>query len=366
MDVVQIETAGVVGLGTMGAGIAEVLARAGLRVHAVEIDDGLLAAGRGRIEQSLQRAADRGRLESAEHRATLDRLVFTTSRSDLADADLVVEAVPERLDVKAELFREIDGICPAETVLATNTSSLSVTAIAAATNRPGRVIGLHFFNPAPVMRLVEIVDTVLVDADVVDAAKELVERCGKTPVAVGDRAGFVANALLLPYLNDAARVVETGQASVAAVDAAMTELAGLPMGPLALMDLIGLDVCLPILDVLWDEFRSPRYAATPLLRRLTTAGHLGRKTGRGWYAYNQGAEPVPSIGVGTDAAYDGTALLTAHLADAVRMAEERYATPEDIDTAMRLGCGYPQGPFGLLAAAGADVEETVRRTAAER
>jgi 3-hydroxybutyryl-CoA dehydrogenase len=365
MDVVQIETAGVVGLGTMGAGIAEVLARAGLRVHALEIDESLLAAGRGRIEQSLQRAADRGRLSAEEHQATLERLAFTTRRDDLADADLVVEAVPERLDVKAALFREIDAICPPETVLATNTSSLSVTAIAAATDRPGRVVGLHFFNPAPVMRLVEIVDTVLIDSDVVDAARALAERCGKTPVAVGDRAGFVANALLLPYLNHAARVVETGQASVRAVDAAMTELAGLPMGPLALMDLIGLDVCLPILDVLWDEFRSPRYAAAPLLRRLTTAGHLGRKTGRGWYRYD-GAEPVPAIGGDSETAYDATDLLVAHLADAVRMSEERYATSEDIDTAMRLGCGYPNGPFALLETAGSDVDHAVRRAVEQR
>jgi 3-hydroxybutyryl-CoA dehydrogenase len=365
MGVVQIETAGVVGLGTMGAGIAEVLARAGLRVHAVELDDTLLAAGRGRIEQSLQRAADRGRLAADEHRATLERVHFTTGRGDLADADLVIEAVPERLDIKASLFREVDGSCPPETVLATNTSSLSVTAIAAATERPGRVIGLHFFNPAPVMRLVEIVDTVLVDADVVDAARALVERCGKTPVAVGDRAGFVANALLLPYLNHAARIVETGQASVASVDAAMTELAGLPMGPLALMDLIGLDVCLPILDVLWDEFRSPRYAAAPLLRRLTTAGHLGRKAGRGWYSYG-GAEPAPAIGPDTDASYDGTDLLVAHLADAVRMSEDRYATTDDIDTAMRLGCGYPRGPFALLESVGAEVEAAVRQAAVSR
>jgi 3-hydroxybutyryl-CoA dehydrogenase len=365
MELVQIETAGVVGLGTMGAGIAEVLARAGLRVHAVELDEGLMDAGRARIELSLQRAADRGRLGADEQQATLGRLAFTIARADLADADVVVEAVPERLEVKAALFREVDEICPPETVLATNTSSLSVTAIAAATRRPGRVIGLHFFNPAPVMRLVEIVDTVLVDADVVDAARALVERCGKSPVAVGDRAGFVANALLLPYLNHAARVVETGQGSVAAVDAAMTELAGLPMGPLALMDLIGLDVCLPILDVLWEEFRSPRYAAAPLLRRLTTAGFLGRKTGRGWYSY-AGGEPVPAAGRDEPTVYDATELLVAHLADAVRMADERYATVDDIDTAMRLGCGYPNGPFALLDSAGTDVQAAVRRTATER
>jgi 3-hydroxybutyryl-CoA dehydrogenase len=365
MGVVQIESAGVVGLGTMGAGIAEVLARAGLRVHAVELDDTLLAAGRGRLEQSLQRAVDRGRLDATEQQAILERLSFTTSRGDLADADLVVEAVPERLDIKEALFRDVDGICPPETVLATNTSSLSVTAIAAASGRPGRVVGMHFFNPAPVMRLVEVVDTVLVDPDAVAAVHALVDRCGKTAVAVGDRAGFVANALLLPYLNHAARIVETQQASVPAVDAAMRELAGLPMGPLALMDLIGLDVCLPILDVLWDEFRTPRYAAAPLLRRLTTAGYLGRKTGRGWYSY-AGTEPVPAVGTDSDEPYDAADLLVAHLADAARMADDRYATREDIDTAMRLGCGYPKGPFALLAEAGAEIEAAVHRAAAAR
>jgi 3-hydroxybutyryl-CoA dehydrogenase len=215
------------------------------------------------------------------------------------------------------------------------------------------------------MRLVEVVDTVLVDPDAVAAVHALVDRCGKTAVAVGDRAGFVANALLLPYLNHAARIVETQQASVPAVDAAMRELAGLPMGPLALMDLIGLDVCLPILDVLWDEFRTPRYAAAPLLRRLTTAGHLGRKTGRGWYSY-AGTEPVPAVGTDSDEPYDAADLLVAHLADAARMADDRYATREDIDTAMRLGCGYPKGPFALLAEAGAEIEAAVHRAAAAR
>jgi 3-hydroxybutyryl-CoA dehydrogenase len=346
---VKIDSAGVVGLGTMGAGIAEVLARAGLAVTAVEVDDGLLAAGRSRLDKSLQRAVDRGRLDPAERDAVVGRLTFTAERKDLAGADLVVEAVPERLDVKTDLFREVDAACGPDTILATNTSSLSVTSIAAGTGRPGRVVGMHFFNPAPVMALVEVVDTVLTDADVVDAVRDLVVRCGKTPVAVGDRAGFVANALLLPYLNHAAAMVETGAGTVTGIDAAVTAEIGLPMGPLALMDLIGLDICLPILDVLWDEFRDRRYAATPLLRRLTAAGRLGRKTGQGWYRYD-GSEPVPAVGPADAAQPDVTALVDAHLADAVRMADEHYATPDDIDTAMRLGCGYPQGPFALLAA----------------
>ncbi|MBV9292326.1 MAG: 3-hydroxybutyryl-CoA dehydrogenase [Frankiales bacterium] len=341
--------AAVVGLGTMGAGIAEVLTRTGLQVTAVEVNTDLLEAGRGRVATSLQRAQDRGRL-SAEDRALIDeRLRFTADRADLSSVDLVVEAVPERLDVKAALFAELESVCKPEAVFATNTSSLSVTAIAAATSRPNRVVGMHFFNPAPVMQVVEIVATVLADDAVVNGVRELADRCGKTPVVVADRAGFIANALLLPYLNDAARHVETGRGTVESVDAAMRERAGFPMGPLALMDLIGLDVCLPILDVLWDEFRDPRYAATPLLRRLVVAGRLGRKTGRGWYRYDSG-EPVGDVPAPVRVGKpDADALLSAHLADAVRMAGDGYATEDDIDTAMRLGCGYPRGPFAMLA-----------------
>ena len=347
--VVTIDSAGVVGLGTMGAGIAEVFARAGLHVVAVELNDALLTTGRGRVETSLQRAVDRGRLDPADHQQMLGRLHFTTDRADLADAQLVVEAVPERLAAKAELFSALDALCPPETVFATNTSSLPVTAIAVGTDRAARVVGMHFFNPAPVMKLVEIVRTVLTADDVVADVRELAERCGKTPIAVDDRAGFVANALLLPYLNDAARVVEAARAPVDAIDAAVRTATGLPMGPLTLMDLIGLDVCLPILDVLWDEFRDRRYAASPLLRRLATAGRLGRKSGQGWYSY-AGDEPVPAVGVSSgDKPFDATELVDAHLADAVRMADEAYATEADIDTAMRLGCGYPKGPFELLA-----------------
>jgi 3-hydroxybutyryl-CoA dehydrogenase len=354
---VQIATAGVVGLGTMGAGIAEVLARGGLDVVAVEVDDGLLAAGRGRITKSLQRAVDRGRLDAGDADATTDRIRFTVDRADLAAADLVVEAVPERLDLKTSLFTDLDGICPPHTVLATNTSSLPVTAIAAKTGRSGRVVGMHFFNPAPVMRLVEVVRTVLCDDDAMTAVVDLATRCGKTAVVVGDRAGFIANALLFGYLNDAALMAERQHAGVAEIDAAMTAAAGFPMGPLALMDMIGLDVCLEVLEVMYDETRERRYAPAPLLKRLVLAGLLGRKTGRGYYRYDDGSpQPALSFPVrepvrvpGRDEpAYIGEALLYPHLDDAVRMLEDNYATRADIDTAMRLGCGYPRGPFDLL------------------
>ena len=299
---VAIETVGVVGLGTMGAGIVEVFTRAGLDVVAVEIDETLLAAGRARLVTSFGRAVERGRLDPADHDAHLARVSFSTNRDALAAADLVIEAVPERLEVKAALFAELDGICPASTVLATNTSSLPVTRIAAASGRPDRVIGMHFFNPAPVMRLVEVVHTVLTSPAVVDAVHDLAEACGKTPVVVGDRAGFVANALLFGYLNDAARAAETGQAAVADIDAAIVASTDLPMGPLTLLDLIGLDVSLDVLETMFEETRDQRYAAAPLLRRMVMAGQLGRKSGRGYYTYDvtppQAAIPAPVFAVG--------------------------------------------------------------------
>jgi 3-hydroxybutyryl-CoA dehydrogenase len=354
---VSISTVGVVGLGTMGAGIAEVFARGGLDVVAVEIDERLLAAGRGRLDKSLQRAVDRGRMEAAEHEQITGRFRFTVERADLTACELVVEAVPERLELKTSLFGELDGICPPHTVFATNTSSLPVTAIAAATRRRGRVVGMHFFNPAPVMRLVEVVRTVLADDDAVDAVAELAWRCGKTPVVVGDRAGFIANALLFGYLNDAALMAERQHATVTGIDEVMTSRAGLPMGPLALMDMIGLDVCLEVLEVMYDETRDPRYAPAPLLKRLVIAGLLGRKSGRGYYRYDAGdPQPALSFTVGEPvlatarrgSSYVLESLLYPHLDDAVRMVDDNYATRDDVDTAMRLGCGYPRGPFAML------------------
>jgi 3-hydroxybutyryl-CoA dehydrogenase len=283
---VEIRTAGVVGLGTMGAGIVEVFAKAGLEVIAVELNDELLAAGRGRLEQSLGRMVERGRLSEQDRDAQFGRVTFTTDRGKLKAADLVTEAVPERLEIKASLFTDLDAICPPSTILATNTSSLPVTAIATSTGRPDRVVGLHFFNPAPVMKLVEVVHTVLTDPAVTEAVRELAITCGKTPVVVGDRAGFVANALLFGYLNAAALAAETGQASVADLDAAIVAACGLPMGPLTLLDLIGLDVSLDVLETMFTETRDQRYAPAPLLKRLVMAGQLGRKTGRGYYRYD--------------------------------------------------------------------------------
>ncbi|GAA1100516.1 3-hydroxyacyl-CoA dehydrogenase [Nocardiopsis composta] len=353
---------GVVGLGTMGAGIVEVFARAGFDVTGVEIDEAALERGRSHIGKSLGRARDKGRITPEEHDAILGRVSFTTDRERLGDADFVVEAVPERIDIKRDVFGDLDRICPPGTILATNTSSLSVTEIAALTERPSLVVGLHFFNPAPVMKLAEVVGTVSTSAETVAVTAEVAKRVGKTPVAVGDRAGFVANALLVPYINDAVAAYEHKIASREEIDTALTEAAGLPMGPLTLADLVGLDVCLAVMDVLWDEFRTPRYAAAPLLRRMVAAGRLGRKTGRGFYSYD-GAAPAaeePPAGPVAQAVRAGEygfgladLLLAPHIDDALRMVGEGYATADDVDTAMRFGCGYPKGPVEMFDERGA-------------
>src|ERR1700689_3386965 len=285
----EISQVAVVGLGTMGAGIAEVFARAGLGVIAIEADPAALRRGLPLIERSLDRAVSRGRLSQAERDAIRARVRPAAGFGEAAAADLAIEAVPEHPEIKGQVFAELDRVLPAHAILATNTSSLSVTAIAAATGRPGRVAGMHFFNPAPAMALVEVVSTVLADDGVTGAVAALARRLGKTPVQVADRAGFVANALLLPYLNHAARLLETGYASREDIDLAMTRGAGLPMGPLALLDLIGLDTSLAILEVLQREFGGTRYTPAPFLRRLTDAGRLGRKTGAGFYEYQQPA-----------------------------------------------------------------------------
>lgn len=281
----EVSEVAIIGLGTMGAGIAEVCARAGLRVTAIEVDPPALTRGMGILDGSLAKAVARGKLTGPEQAEIFGRIRPAASIADAAAADLVIEAVPERMEIKRQIFADLDRVCGLDAVLATNTSSLSVTAIAAATQHPARVVGMHFFNPAPVMRLVEVVTTVLTDRDVGQAATELARRFGKTPVQVTDRAGFVANALLLPYLNHAVALLETGYATREDIDAAATGGIGLPMGPLALLDLIGLDTSLSILQVLHGEFGGSRYAPAPLLRRLADASRTGRKSGSGFFDY---------------------------------------------------------------------------------
>jgi 3-hydroxybutyryl-CoA dehydrogenase len=470
----EIREVAVIGLGTMGAGIAEVFARGGLRVTAIEADPPALARGMEVLDSSLTRSVARGRLSAADRAEIFGRIRPAASAADAATADLAIEVVPERMEIKRRVFADLEQACASSAILATNTSSLSVTALAAGTARPGRVVGLHFFNPAPVMGLVEVVTTVLTDPAAAEAVTALARQLGKTPVRVTDRAGFVANALLLPYLNHAARLLETGYASREDIDAAVTGGIGLPMGPLALLDLIGLDTSLSVLEVLQEEFGGSRYTPAPLLRRLTAAGRTGRKSGRGLYDYRaEEAPPQPApesrqnaaaaatpatvtlidaggdpegelasaiaaagcsvtrnpahasdlvviaaaadrgvlaeaqqhgrqddaVGVHLPAGLHGSAktgggvaelvrtpltsaaavqaaaalatrlglravqcpdrpgflagaLLYPHLNDAVRMVQDGYASPADVDAAMTLGCGYPRGPMQLLDDAG--------------
>ncbi|QUQ71249.1 3-hydroxyacyl-CoA dehydrogenase family protein [Kutzneria sp. CA-103260] len=288
----EISTVGIVGLGTMGAGIAEVCARSGLRVVAVEVDEAAIAKGRGHIEHSTARAVSGGKLDEAGRAELLGRISCTTSLSGLAEVDLVIEAVPENLALKAEVFAQLDKIVRPEVILASNTSSLSITEISVHTGRPGKVLGLHFFNPAPVLKLVEVVRTVVTEHDVVDDAVAFLDGLGKTPVVIGDRAGFIANALLFGYLNHAVRMYESRYATREDLDAAMRYGCGYPMGPLALLDLIGLDTAYEILDTMYHQSRNRLHAPAPILKQMITAGLLGRKSGRGFYTYEAADSPV--------------------------------------------------------------------------
>ncbi|MEQ0561868.1 3-hydroxybutyryl-CoA dehydrogenase [Amycolatopsis sp. NEAU-NG30] len=288
----DISTVGVIGLGTMGAGIAEVLARSGLDVVTVELDEAGVARGRGHLEHSTERALAGGKLDAAGRAALLGRIRYGTSLSDLSEVDLVIEAIPESLELKADVFAELDKITRPEVVFASNTSSLSITEIGVHTTRPGKVVGMHFFNPAPVLKLVEIVKTVVTEPEVVTEVVAFAERLGKVPVVIGDRAGFIANALLFGYLNHAVRMYEQRYATREDLDAAMRYGCGYPMGPLALLDLIGLDTAYEILDTMYHQSRNRLHAPAPLLKQMITAGLLGRKTGRGFYTYDAPDSPT--------------------------------------------------------------------------
>jgi 3-hydroxybutyryl-CoA dehydrogenase len=288
----EFSTVGVVGLGTMGAGIVEVFARNGIDVVAVEISEPALERGRATLTSSTDRAVAKGKLAVADRDALHERVRFEVGLDALHSVDLVIEAVPEHLDLKQRIFAELDRVCRPDTVLATNTSSLSVTEISVATSRPNQVIGIHFFNPAPVMKLVEVVRTVVTAPEVVADVEALCARLGKVDVTINDRAGFIANALLFGYLNHAAGMFESHYATREDIDAAMKLGCGLPMGPLALMDLIGLDTAYEILDTMYRRGgRDRRHAPVPLLKQMVTAGLLGRKSGRGFYTYERPGSP---------------------------------------------------------------------------
>jgi 3-hydroxybutyryl-CoA dehydrogenase len=463
----DIREVAVIGLGLMGSGIAELVARSGRRVVAIEINQSFLDQGMARLRASLDRAVSRGKLTDAAREEMLARIRPTDEiAAGVAGADLVIEAIPERMELKRTLFAQLDEACRPEAILATNTSSLSITEIAGGTKYPARVAGLHFFNPAPVMKLVEVISTVLTSPEIAETLALLSRDLGKTPVQVTDRPGFVVNALLVPYLNHAIRLLETAQATREDIDTAATAGLGLPMGPLTLLDLIGLDTDLAVLETLQAAFGGTRYRPAPLLRKLCDGRLLGRKTGRGFYDYQRQAAPAaaaedgesapvpaevalipdrdgqldelasqitaagirvvpqptdqtglvivaadpsrrvldaalaaghPADVVGVhfveagsgkpglaelvlpDVTATGTAAKASALAarigltavisrdrpgfitealayaqfnDAVRMFQDGYASPADIDTAMMLGCGYPKGPLQMLDEAG--------------
>jgi 3-hydroxybutyryl-CoA dehydrogenase len=276
---------GIVGSGIMGSGIAEVAAKAGidvvLRSRKQETADAMVTS----LEKSLAKQVERGKLEETTAKEIAGRVTATDDLHALADADLVLESVVEDLAVKRELFQQLDGIVKAEGILATNTSTLPVVELAVTTQRPDQVVGIHFFNPAPMMSLVEVIAPLTASEATIAAAKEFATGCGKDVVEVKDRAGFIVNALLFPYLNNAVRMLEAGTASRDDIDTAMKGGCNFPMGPLALLDLVGLDTSLSILDALYEEFRDPNYAAMPLLRRMVAAGQLGRKSGEGFFPY---------------------------------------------------------------------------------
>ena len=281
----EIRRVGVVGLGTMGAGIAQVAAQSGFETVGHEVSEELCERARGTIEHYLGRAVEKGRMTAEERDAALERLTFTTNLGDLAGCDLVIEAIVEELEPKRETFAALDGIVAPEAVLATNTSALPVGKIAEATNRPERVVGMHFFNPAPVLPLVEIVRAERSSDEAVDAAYEWAERAGKQPVRSNDTPGFIVNRVLIPLLNDCVRVLDEAGVTPEDLDTALTNGAGWPMGPCALVDLVGIDIHIHASEALHEALGEDRMAPPERLREMAAAGHLGRKTGQGFFEY---------------------------------------------------------------------------------
>jgi 3-hydroxybutyryl-CoA dehydrogenase len=291
-----IKTVGVVGCGLLGSGIAQVSAEAGYRVIVREVDDTLLNKGLGRIESFLQKGVEKGKVTAAGMKEVLLRLEGTTALEKLSGCDLVIEAVTESLDAKREVFRVLDAACPPETIFASNTSSLSITEMAATTRRPQRFVGLHFFNPVPLMKLVEVVRSPLTSPEAFEEAFGFAKSLGKTPIRAADKTGFIVNRLLVPYLLDAIRALEEGAGGIPDIDEGMRLGCGHPMGPLTLLDFVGLDTTYFIANIMFDEFRERRFAPPPLLKRMVQAGLHGRKTGKGFYDYSQ-QPPRPTPGL---------------------------------------------------------------------
>src|SRR6266446_4609059 len=287
----EIQRIGVIGVGLMGAGVAEVCARAGYDTLVREINDELLAKGLERIETSMQSAVKHGKLTAADEDAARSRVRGTTRLEDFADRDLVIEAAIEDFQLKKELVAQLDQICPPHAILASNTSSIPIIQLAAATQRPDRVLGMHFFNPVPTMQLIELVRTLTTSDEAIEAVRAVGERLGKRMIVSKDRAGFIVNYLLVPYMLDAVRMLEQGFASKEDIDVGMMLGASYPMGPFTLLDFVGLDTAAHVADVLFEEFKESRFAVPTLLRQMVAAGRLGRKSGRGFYHYKAGEKP---------------------------------------------------------------------------
>lgn len=293
----EVRRVAVLGCGLMGSGIAEISAKAGLEVWVREVSDQFAEKGKAAITKSLDKAVEKGKLEQDARDAAMGQLKFTTRLEDLKDCDLIIEAVTEDLELKNEMFRTLDAICPPHTIFASNTSSLTIADMAAATRRPDRVLGLHFFNPVPVMKLVEVVRTIATSDDAYQTAFAFAKKIGKDPVEAKDTSGFIVNRLLVPYMLDSIRCLEQGLATIEDIDKSMQLGTGYPMGPFVLSDFVGIDTLYRISEIMFDEFREPRFAPPPLLKRMVTMGYFGRKTKKGFYDYSGEQPKVMNLGI---------------------------------------------------------------------